>query len=106
MHPASAVEGEGRHWRDFFSPLLPMQEQQEQKQQPGTDLDGLLADVEKRYGETLAQLRQLNVQMARKQQALDDIRQDILKIQQKLDRENSQLAHLSLIHISEPTRPY
>ncbi len=93
MHPASAVAGEGRHWRDFFSPLLPMQEQQEQKQQPGTDLDGLLADVEKRYGETLAQLRQLNVQMARKQQALDDVRQDILKIQQKLDRENSQLAH-------------
>ncbi len=94
MQPASAGATDGRHWRDFLPSLFQSKEQQGQQQpQPSNDLDSLLADIEKRYGETLAQLRKLNTQMVRKQQALDAIRQDILEVQQKLDRENSQLAN-------------
>jgi len=93
-HPASAGTDDGRHWREFLPALFQSVQQQglQQQRQTGDDLEGLLADVEKRYGESLAQLRQLNAQMARKQQALDAIGQDILTAQQKLDRENSRLA--------------
>jgi septal ring factor EnvC (AmiA/AmiB activator) len=51
-----------------------------------------LADIEKRYGETAALLRTLQIKIEQKRQGLDKIRQDMQTFQQEIDKLNSELA--------------
>ncbi|MGZ8190324.1 MAG: murein hydrolase activator EnvC family protein [Methylococcaceae bacterium] len=52
----------------------------------------LLADVEKRYGETAALLKSLHRQIEQKRRSLDKIRRDIQAYQQQIDKESKELA--------------
>ena len=65
-----------------------MQRLSEQKD----NLQSLLADIEKRYGETAALLRTLQIKIEQKRQGLDKIRQDMQTFQQEIDKLNSELA--------------
>ena len=56
------------------------------------NFEKLLADVEKRYGETAALLKSLHRQIEQKRQSLDKIRSDIQAYQQQIDKESKELA--------------
>jgi septal ring factor EnvC (AmiA/AmiB activator) len=55
-------------------------------------LQNLLADIEKRYGETAASLKTLQTQIEQKRQSLDKIWQDMQGYQHEIDRLNKELA--------------
>ena len=65
-----------------------MQRLSEQKD----SLQNLLADIEKRYGETAALLRTLQIKIEQKRQGLDKIRQDMQAFQQEIDKLSIELA--------------
>jgi septal ring factor EnvC (AmiA/AmiB activator) len=67
------------------------QDMQRLSQQKDT-LQDLLADIEKRYGETAASLKKLQTQIEQKRQSLDKIWQDMLGYQSEIDRLNKELA--------------
>ena len=65
-----------------------MQRLSEQKD----SLQNLLADIEKRYGETAALLKTLQLKIEQKRQGLDKIRRDMQSFRQKIDELNKELA--------------
>ncbi|MGZ8225637.1 MAG: murein hydrolase activator EnvC family protein [Methylococcaceae bacterium] len=73
---------------DAVSSPVDSSEDAEQK----NTLEALLADVEKRYGETAALLRTLHRQIEQKRQVLDTIRHDIQTYQRQLDKESKELS--------------
>jgi len=56
------------------------------------NLQNLLADIEKHYGEIAALLKTLQVQIEQKRQSLDKIRQDTLVYQNEIDKLSKELA--------------
>ena len=67
------------------------QDMQRLSQQKDT-LQNLLADIEKRYGETAASLKTLQTQIEQKRQSLDKIRQDMQAYQNEIDKLSKELA--------------
>ena len=67
------------------------QNMQRLSQQKDT-LQNLLADIEKRYGETAALLKTLQAQIEQKRQSLDKIRQDMQAYQNEIDKLSKELA--------------
>lgn len=65
-----------------------MQRLSEQKD----NLQNLLADIEKHYGETAAFLKTLQTQIEQKRQSLDKIRQDMQVYQKEIDKLSKELA--------------
>ncbi|MFZ2168075.1 MAG: peptidoglycan DD-metalloendopeptidase family protein [Methylococcaceae bacterium] len=55
-------------------------------------MQNLLADIEKRYGETAASLKSLQAQIEKKSQSLDKIRQEIQVYQAEIDKLSKELA--------------
>ena len=55
-------------------------------------LQNLLADIEKRYGETAASLKSLQAQIEQKRQSLDKIRQEMQVYQTEIDKLSKELA--------------
>ena len=55
-------------------------------------LQNLLADIEKRYGETAASLKTLQAQIEQKRQSLDKIRQEMQIYQTEIDKLSKELA--------------
>ena len=55
-------------------------------------LQNLLADIEKRYGETAATLKALQIKIEQKYQSLDKIRQDTRAYELKIEQLNKELA--------------
>ena len=65
-----------------------MQRLSEQKD----SLQSLLADIEKRYGETATVLKTLQIKIEQKRQGLERIRQDMQRFQQEIEQLNTELA--------------
>ena len=65
-----------------------MQRLSEQKD----SLQSLLADIEKRYGETATVLKTLQIKIEQKRQGLEKIRQDMQRFQQEIEQLNTELA--------------
>ncbi len=67
-------------------------EQSEQEREQQEKFEQLLADIEKRYGETAFLLKSLHRKIEQKRQNLDKIRAKIQAYQQQLDKESKALA--------------
>ena len=67
------------------------QDMQRLSEQKGS-LQNLLADIEKRYGETAATLKALQIKIEQKYQSLDKIRQDTQAYELKIEQLNKELA--------------
>ncbi len=74
------------------SDINEVQQDMQRLSQQKDNLQNLLADIEKHYGEIAALLKTLQIQIEQKRQSLDKIRQDMQGYQSEIDKLSKELA--------------